>query len=57
MVTDFSTITWDVALREFLLHLKATRADKTRRYYDVQLRGLITWANANDISFLQFGLL
>ena len=42
--------TWEGAHRSFLLHLKATnRADKTVRYYKVQLLQLIKWANAEGI--------
>ena len=52
---DFSSPTWNEALREFLLHVEATRAAKTHRYYRVQLSGLITWANTNTITFESFG--
>ena len=52
MVTD---ITWNDAKREFLLHIQASRAQKTHRFYDVQLRQLITWAEANEVSYTQFG--
>ncbi len=55
MVTAFNETTWEDALADFLLHLEATRAPKTRRFYDVQLRQLIKWANENDISFDGFG--
>ena len=55
MVTDFTSVTWSEALREFLLHVQATRARKTFRYYDVQLRQLAEWAEANDIPFASFG--
>jgi site-specific recombinase XerD len=51
----FQVISWDEALREFVLHLKASRADKTRRYYEVQLLGLIRWAKENDVEFATFG--
>jgi integrase/recombinase XerD len=55
MPTAFDSLTWQDALREFLLHLEATRAKKTRRYYDVQLRQMIAWAEENDITFAAFG--
>jgi len=29
--------TWDKALHEFFLHLQATQAKKTQRYYQVQV--------------------
>jgi hypothetical protein len=41
MPTDFDSLAWNDALRESLVHLEATRAKKTRRYYDVQLRQMI----------------
>lgn len=47
--------TWNEALREFLLHLKATRAKKTQLYYEVQVGGLARWANKNDVPFAGFG--
>lgn len=52
---DAGSLTWNEALREFLLHLEATRAKKTFRFYDVQLRQLIGWSEANDVSFVGFG--
>ncbi len=55
MVSDFPSLTWEAALREFLLHLQATRAEKTRRFYDVQLRQLVRWTTQNDVSFTHFG--
>ncbi len=49
------TLTWDEAFREFSIHLQATRAQKTQRYYEVQLRGLIRWATREDVPFARFG--
>ena len=49
------SLSWEEALREFLLHLKATRAPKTLRFYDVQLRQLVRWAGENQIPFQGFG--
>ncbi len=48
-------VTWSEALREFLLHVQATRAHKTLRYYDVQLRQLIDWSEENHVPFEEFG--
>ena len=42
-------------MREFLLHKKATSAPDTVRYFEVQLRVLVRWANAEGISFDTFG--
>ena len=49
------TLTWDEAFREFRIHLQATRAQKTQRYYQVQLGGLIRWATQESVSFSGFG--
>ena len=46
---------WEEALHEFRLHLRATRAKKTLHYYDVQLGGLVRWANENAVPFAGFG--
>ncbi len=55
MVTDFRSTTWSEALRGFLLHLKATRATNTVRYYRVQLSQLVVWAEASNIPIDKFG--
>ena len=52
---DFASVTWAMALREFTFHLEATRARKTVRYYAVQLKELVRWADANEVSFSGFG--
>jgi site-specific recombinase XerD len=54
-MSDFSSPTWNEALREFLLHKQATYAPKTVRYYRVQLGNLAAWAEANQIPFEGFG--
>lgn len=54
-MSDSSPFTWSEALAEFLLHLQATRALKTVRYYEVQLSQLAKWALKNDVAFEQFG--
>ena len=53
----FSTdsLTWEEALREFLLHLRATRAPMTERFYRVQLKQVIAWTNENQIPLQGFG--
>jgi len=48
-------VTWNEALREFLLHKEAAFAPKTVRYYKVQLGGLVAWAEHNDVPFAGFG--
>ena len=47
--------TWEEALHEFYLHLQATRAQKTQRYYEVQLGGLVRWATQENVPFVGFG--
>ena len=47
--------TWEEALHEFYLHLQATRAQKTKRYYEVQLGGLVRWATQENVPFTGFG--
>jgi len=39
----------------FPLHLRATRAKKNQRYYQVQLGGLARWATDQDAPFAGFG--
>ena len=55
MADAFNTITWDEAIREFTLHLQASRAAKTALYYQGQLNGVARWAKENDIPFATFG--
>lgn len=62
MVTAFpsraafpGSLSWDEALGEFVLHLRATRAPKTARYYKVPLHALTLWADANDVPLVSFG--
>ena len=49
-----SSVTWEEALRSFL-HLKAIRAVKTVRFYEVQLKSIIRWANAHQVALDRFG--
>lgn len=51
----FGSITWDEAQREFLLHLKATRAPKTVSLYRTLVGGVARWAGENKIRFHEFG--
>ncbi len=55
MVTDFTSTTWAEALRSFLLHVRATRAPKTVRYYGVQLKQVAAWAENGRIPIQTFG--
>ncbi len=55
MPTAFASTTWYDAFQEFSLHLQATRAAKTHRFYTVQLRQLIRWADDNNVPFTGFG--
>ncbi len=47
--------TWEGALRSFLLHKKANRAEATVRYYRVQLAQLVKWANERHVGLEDFG--
>jgi integrase/recombinase XerD len=47
-------VTWDEALRAFLLHIQASRAKKTAKFYDVQLRQLALWCEDNKVGFTGF---
>lgn len=60
MYTALSTnglgsITWEEAIQEFSYHLQATRAPQTLRFYRVQLRQFVAWANENQVPFQGFG--
>jgi hypothetical protein len=47
--------TWDEAVRDYLVSVQATRAPKTARFYDIQLRQLVLWAHENGVAFDSFG--
>jgi hypothetical protein len=53
--TSSQNLTWNEAFCEFSLHLQATRAKKTQRYYEVQVVGLIRWATRENVQFAGFG--
>ena len=55
MSSAIPSFTWEEALHEFFLHLQATRAKKTQRYYGVQIGGLSRWAINQQIPFPGFG--
>lgn len=48
-------VTVTEALREFLLHLKASRAPKIVRFNEKQLMQRVRWADANSVPFAGFG--
>ncbi len=52
---DFTTTTWNEAFQGFLLHLQATRAPKTVKYYQTLLGSLIHWAESNSVPLEKFG--
>jgi hypothetical protein len=55
MAYAFAKLIWEETLKEFLLHLQASRAPKTVRFYGVCIRGLSAWANENDVALDEFG--
>jgi Site-specific recombinase XerD len=46
---------WTEALQDFLLHVEATLAPKTHRFYATQLRQLALWADENHVPLAGFG--
>jgi len=48
-------VTWDEAFSDFLVHLRANRAEKTVRYYRVQVGNLAAWAEQNQLPLDGFG--
>jgi integrase/recombinase XerD len=52
---DFTSPTWNDAFQGFLLHLQATRAPKTVKYYQTLLGSLIHWAGSNSVPLEKFG--
>lgn len=55
MPSAIPSFTWEEALHEFFLHLQATQAKKTQRYYQVQVGQLAQWAVDEQIPFAGFG--
>lgn len=55
MLSAIRSVTWEDALHEYVLHLTATRAPKTVRFDKTQVTQLIKWANAEAVSFEEFG--
>ncbi len=50
-----ASVCWEEALRSFLLHVKATRADATCEFYETQLTMLCRWAELEHIPLDRFG--
>lgn len=56
MNTAFTSVTWEEAVKGFLLHLTATnRSAKTVRFYKALVSGLAQWANKESILLDRFG--
>lgn len=55
MDRDYTSITWDEAVRSYLIHLKAVRAPKTVLFYHARLRVLTSWAEEQGIPLERFG--
>ena len=55
MYTDFTSVTWDEALRSFAIHLKAVRASKTVIYYQNHVKLLARWCETRNLSIQAFG--
>lgn len=54
MVKAFSTVTWEEALRGFLLHKEAVRSLTTSKWYGFYCTNLVDWANGQNISLADF---
>ncbi len=55
MALESTSTTWEEALLDFHYHLKAARAVKTVRFYEVQLRQLVKWTDAEGVAYGAFG--
>ena len=56
MALGYTHSTWYEAFKDFLTSLEAhNRAEKTVRFYNVQLGQLVRWAATEEISLEQFG--
>jgi len=55
MPSGSTPYTWNEAISEFLTWQEGHRAEKTVRFYRVQLRQLTKWADENRVGFKQFG--
>jgi site-specific recombinase XerD len=55
MPSGSNPYTWNEAISEFLIWQEGHRAEKTVRFYRVQLRQLTKWTDENRIGFKQFG--
>ncbi|MBC8143860.1 MAG: hypothetical protein H7Y38_20705 [Armatimonadetes bacterium] len=55
MSTAFPAVSFEEAVREFVLHLEATRAAKSVYHYRVQLSMLARRAEDNEVRFGGFG--
>ncbi len=51
MITDFSSVTWQEAVRGFILHKKAVRAPGTALFYQNYCNSLANWAVQEKIPF------
>jgi len=54
MHKGFSGVTWEEAVRGFILHKKAVRAKGTARWYAAYTTSLMVWANAEQITLSAF---
>ena len=50
MVTAFTSVTWEEALRGFFLHKRAVRAQKTAKWYKTYATALVEWANSQGLT-------
>lgn len=54
MVRAFPVVTWDEAVKGFILHKRATRSPKTAAWYETYCKLMMAWAQAQGLSLDQF---
>jgi site-specific recombinase XerD len=54
-MTGSSSVSWDEALRGFVRTQKASKAEKTARFYEMYMRGVVRWSKAQQITLQRFG--
>ena len=51
---DHTSITWDEALKGFVLHKKAVRALQTARWYETYTLRVVEWATGKSLNLASF---
>lgn len=56
-MTGSTLVSWDEAFKGFIRHQQAAKADKTARFYEMYVRGLVRWSKAQQIPLQRFSKL